>query len=131
MYQTAYSMDNPMYQIVYYLTYLGICIALILSLGRILHRAGRVLLDDAFPASRTLVRAVSQLLDIGFYLMSFGYVATLTPTYETLHDAGEVVKMESGKLGGLLLLLGCVHLFNMLLLAFFRRRGGPASSLTV
>jgi hypothetical protein len=111
-----------MYQLTYYLTYLGVCAALIFGLARILHCAGRVLLDEAFPGKLTLVRALTQLLDIGFYLMSFGYVAASTPTYENLYNLGEVGKMESGKLGGLLLLLGCVHLFNMLLLALFRRK---------
>jgi len=118
---------NRTYEVTYYLSYLGICAALILWLGRVLRRAGRVLFDEAFPGAVTLIRALTQLLDIGFYLMSFGYVTAWVANYEALHDLGEVVKMESGKVGGLLLLLGCVHLFNMLLLALFRRRGSVAS----
>lgn len=121
-----------MYQTTYYVSYLGICAALIFWLGRILNRAGGVLLRDAFPGNATLVKAVSQLLDIGFYLMSFGYVAAWSANYEALHDLGEVSKMVSGRTGGLLLLLGVVHLFNLLLLALFRRRmvvtAAPAAS---
>jgi hypothetical protein len=119
-----------MYQTTYYVTYLGICAALIFWLGRILHRAGRVLLEEAFPGSSTVVRAVNQLLDIGFYLMSVGYVAAWCSNYEDLHNLGEMTKMVSGRVGGLLLLLGVVHLFNLLLLALFRRRA-PAVAAPV
>lgn len=121
-----------MFQTIYYITYLGITTALILWLGRILHRAGFVLLEDAFHERPMLVRAIGQLLDIGFYLMSFGYVVAWAADYELLHDPGEVAKMVAGKVGGLLLLLGVVHLFNLLLLALVRRRSAasptPATS---
>ena len=119
-----------MYQETYYIGYLGICSALILWLGRLLHRAGGTLLDDAFSSNRVLLKAISQLLDVGFYLMGFGYVAAWTASYEDFHNFGEVTKMVCGKFGGLLLLLGTVHLFNLLLLALFRRRTAALSAQT-
>ena len=115
-----------MFQATYYVVYLGISAALILWLGRVLHRAGAVLLEDGFHERPILVKAIGQLLDIGFYLMSLGYVAAWAANYEELHDGGELAKMVSGRVGGLLLLLGVVHLFNLLLLALFRRK--PAAS---
>jgi hypothetical protein len=117
-----------MYQTVYYVSHLGISAALIFWLGLILHRAGGVLLSDAFPGSPTLIKAIGQLLDVGFYLMSFGYVAAWSANYEDLHNFGEVSKMVSGRVGGLLLLLGVVHLFNLLLLALFRRRSAAVAA---
>ena len=116
-----------MFQTTYYFVYLGICAALILWLGRVLHRAGAVLLEDAFHERQVLVKAIGQLLDIGFYLMSFGYVTAWAANYEDLHNAGELAKMISGRVGGLLLLLGVVHLFNLLLLALFRRRSAASA----
>jgi hypothetical protein len=57
--------------------------------------------------------------------LSFGYVALsirvnwqIWPN-ETLT---QVLGFELGEIGGFLLLLGFVHLFNLLLLAIFRRR---------
>jgi hypothetical protein len=111
-----------MYLTLYYISYLTISIALILWLGRILHRAGAVLLDEAFHDKPALVAAVSHLLDIGFYLMSVGYVVAWTGTYFPMDTFTMVVQIVSGKVGGFLLMLGCVHLFNLLLLAIFRRR---------
>jgi hypothetical protein len=121
-----------MYLTTYYVAYLTISVALILWLGRILHRAGAVLLDEAFHDKPALVAAVSHLLDIGFYLMSVGYVIAWTGTYFPMDTFSMVIQIVSGKVGGFLLMLGCVHLFNLLLLALFRRRtfvsATPASS---
>jgi hypothetical protein len=41
----------------------------------------------------------------------------------------QVAEMETAKIGGFLLMLGCVHLFNLLLLAIFRRRTPVSPSL--
>jgi hypothetical protein len=121
-----------MYQTTYYATYLGISVALIFWLGRVLHRAGAVLLDEAFHDKPTLVRAVGQLLDIGFYLMSIGYLAAWASLTWPMNSYGEVAQAVSGRVGGMLLMLGVVHLFNLFLLALFRRRtvvaAAPANS---
>lgn len=121
-----------MYATTYYVTYLGICAALIFWLGRTLHRAGGVLLEEAFLGKPTLTRAVSHLLDIGFYLMSLGYVTAWAADYWQMATYGQVAQAVSGKVGGLLLMLGCLHLFNLLLLAIFRSRtltsSAPAAS---
>jgi len=112
------------YMTTYYVTYLGICGALIVWLARALHRAGGVLLEEAFQGNSTVVRAVGQLLDIGFYLVSLGYVAVSVNFAWSFPNLGQVAQFVCGKVGGFLLMMGFVHLFNMLLLALFRRRGG-------
>jgi hypothetical protein len=110
------------YETVYYLTYLGSSVALIFWLARILHRAGGVFLDEAFHGNTALVRAVAQLLDVGFYLISFGWVASSFQPSGMLTGYALVGRMVCQKVGGFLLLMGFVHLFNMLLLAIFRHR---------
>ena len=111
-----------MYLTIYYVSYLTISAVIIFWLGRVLHRAGAVLLNEAFHHKPALVAAVSHLLDIGFYLMSVGYVTAWTGTYFPMDTFTMVVQIVSGKVGGFLLMLGCVHLFNLLVLAIFRRR---------
>jgi hypothetical protein len=107
----------------YYAVYLGTCLLLIVSLGWILHRAGAVLLGDAFVGKLQLVTAIGNLLDLGFYLVSVGYLALSWQTNWRIDNLETVARIVSTKLGGLLLLLGALHLFNLLLLAIFRRRG--------
>jgi hypothetical protein len=108
--------------VTYYCVYLGACALLIAGLGWTFHRAGGVFLKDAFVGNTTLVDAVARLLDIGFYLVSVGYVALTYSTYLPTMDLSWVLKIVSWKVGGLMLLLGVAHLFNLLLLALFRQR---------
>jgi hypothetical protein len=108
----------------YYAAYLGLCAGLILLLSWIFHRSGSVFLDDAFGGNRALVRAVTHLLDVGFYLVSIGYVGvSYRILWGPINSYGMVAEAVIGKLGGFLLLLGFAHLFNLLLLALFRKRG--------
>jgi hypothetical protein len=122
-----------MYLEAYYLSYLAICAALIFWLGRTFHRAGSILLPDAFGGNAQLVNAVAHLLDVGFYLVSIGYVAVSYQSYwQQINTYTVVAQVVTVKVGVFLLLLGTAHLFNMLLLAIFRRRssapriGAPA-----
>jgi len=119
-----------MYLEAYYASYLGICAALIFWLGWTLHRTGSVFLSDAFAGNATPVRAVAHLLDVGFYLVSVGYVCV---TYQLfvwpqINSYQRVAQTVSAKVGGFLPLLGFAHLFNLLLLAIFKRRAGAAAS---
>jgi len=114
-----------MNQTIYYVSYLGICAALILWLARILNRSGAIFLHDSFGDKEVLIHSIAHLLDIGFYLLSFGYVAlSIRINWEIWPNErlGQVLGFEVSEIGGFLLLLGSVHLFNLLLLAIFRRR---------
>ena len=122
-----------MYQITYYVSYLAICAALIFWLARTLNRSGAIFLNEAFGNNTLLVRSVTHLLNIGFYLLSFGYVALSIRVNWQIWPSNTfplVLGFELGEIGGFLLLLGFVHLFNLLLLAIFRRRTvvAPASA---
>lgn len=114
-----------MYQITYYISYLGICAALIFWLARILNRSGAIFLHDSFGDKEVLIRSIAHLLDVGFYLLSFGYLALSIRVNWQLWPSKTltlVLGFELAQIGGFLLLLGFVHLFNLLLLAIFRRR---------
>jgi len=116
-----------MYQTQYYIVYSVLCAVLIVFLAVVLHRAGDVFLQDSFPGRPELTKAVARLLDIGFYLVSFGYVALTFQTFMPLDKVGDVTQIVSTKVGCFLLLLGAMHFFNLLLLSIFRRRG-PATA---
>jgi hypothetical protein len=120
----------PSHAAAYYAAYFIICFLLIAALSWILHAAGRIFLNDAFAGNSVLVRTVQRLLDIGFYLVSIGYVALTYSTYVEMDSYDTVVKIVSFKVGGLLLLLGVSHVFNLLLLALFRQRRGGAATAT-
>jgi hypothetical protein len=120
---------QPDYLAAYYCVYLGVSTILIVSLNWVLRGMGRVFLGDAFAGNTALVRAVARLMDIGFYLVSLGYIFITYQTMWPINDFATVEKIASMKIGGLMLLLGIAHIFNLLLLALFRQRRAPASTL--
>lgn len=106
----------------YYLIYLGSCATLIGWLSFTFHRSGAIFLREAFRGDETLVRAVNHLLDIGFYLVSIGYVVLTHEPWGWQVNLVPTGTMILLKLGWFLLFMGVLHLFNLLLLAIFRRR---------
>ncbi len=93
-----------------------------------LHWAGDIFLHDSFRDKPELARAVARLLDIGFYLVSVGYVGVSFRSFVQYDTIGDVGSVMATKLG-LFLLLGFLHVFNVLILAIFRgRREGSAAA---
>lgn len=112
----------------YYAVYLGSCAVVIATTGFIFHRSGAIFLNNAFAGNHTLARAVGRLLDMGFYLVSLGYVGlSCVVTNWEVRDHASLVQSVIGKLGGLLLVIGIGHIFNLLALALFR--GRPAQRI--
>jgi hypothetical protein len=117
-----------MYATDYYALYGIACAALVAGLGRTLHWAGDVFLRDAFRERPELVRAVGRLLDIGFYLVCTGYVSATYRSWADFARFADVADVLATKLGILLLLLGFLHVFNILVLAIFRGRQGSGQA---
>jgi hypothetical protein len=120
-----------MYQTHYYVLYSIACGLLIAGMALVLHWAGDVFLHDAFRDRPELVGAVARLLDIGFYLVSAGYVALTFRSYVQFNTLGDVDSVMATKLGFFLLLLGFLHVFNVLILAIFRGRRDAAPAPAV
>ena len=104
-----------------YITYLTISILLTFWVARTLHRNGRVFLVDVFRRE-DLADSVNHLLVVGFYLVNLGYVSLalkMTGDVETLRVGIEAL---SGKVGGVLLVLGSMHFFNLFVFSRLRKR---------
>jgi uncharacterized membrane protein len=106
----------------YYSIYLGCCAIAIAILGVIFHRSGAIYLNNAFAGNHTLARAVGRLLDLGFYLLSLGYVLLFCAPDWAMESARDLAKSVEGKIGGLLLVLSIGHIVNMVVLSFFGHR---------
>jgi hypothetical protein len=65
---------------------------------------------------------------VGFYLINIGYITLALKTTEPLATLREAIELESTKIGVVLLILGAMHIFNILVFARMRRRAveGPA-----
>jgi len=112
-----------MYIVVAYLVYLAISLSATVWVATTLYRNGRVFLVDAFRGNAELADSVNHLLVVGFYLINVGYVALALSTASTLTAVRGVIELVCDKIGVVLLVLGCMHFFNLYVFNRLRRRG--------
>lgn len=111
------------WQVITYIAYLLISVALTVWVARTLHRNGRIFLVDSFLGNEPLADSVNHLLVVGFYLINIGYVALALKYGAAAVGAQEALEVLSTKVGLVLLVLGGMHFFNLFLFARLRRRG--------
>ena len=108
--------------VVMYVAYAALSVGLTIWVARTLSKHGKVFLVDVFGGNMDLADAVNRLLVVGFYLLNFGYVALALRTAELVETTRSAVEMLSWKVGLVLLVLGGMHLFNVLIFSRVRRR---------
>ena len=107
--------------VVAYALYLLISIPLTVLVARTLSRHGRTFLTEVFADSPGLANAVNQLLVVGFYLVSLGFVTLFLTSHAQVPTAREVFELLSVKVGTVALILGGMHLTNVLVFNATRR----------
>jgi hypothetical protein len=109
-------------EIMTYLVYLAISIALTVWVAHTLHKNGRVFLVDVFHGNEPLADSVNHLLVVGFYLINLGYVCLALKLGYVLASAQEGIEALSVKVGMVLIVLGGMHFFNLFIFSRMRRR---------
>jgi hypothetical protein len=119
-----------------YAAYLAVSIGLTVFVASALSRSGRVYLAGVFGGDDGLAAAVNRMLVVGFCLLSLGYAALTLRTSADIHGPGQAIGVLSVKVGEELLVLGALHLVNMMFFTRLRRRQdtgarpGAATTLT-
>ena len=108
--------------VVAYALYLLISVPLTVLVARTLSKHGRAFLTEVFADSPALATAVNQLLVVGFYLISLGFVTLFLTSSAQVPTAREVFELISVKVGTVALVLGVMHLTNVLVFNGIRRR---------
>ncbi|WP_414944320.1 hypothetical protein [Amycolatopsis sp. cmx-11-32] len=108
--------------VVAYALYLAITVPLTVLVARTLSRHGKTFLEDVFQEKQALAHSVNQLLVVGFYLVSLGFVALFLTSNDTVLDARDVFEMLSVKVGTVALVLGVMHVGNVLVFNGIRRK---------
>lgn len=122
-----------------YGAYLVFSIALTIWVARALSSTGQIFLVRCFGQDLELAQSTNRLLVIGFYLVNIGFVCY---RLEFWHPGETYVLAEIGsRVGVTLLVLGAMHVFNMLMIARMGRTVGgwlaaqqaevPAANTTV
>lgn len=105
-----------------YMTYLTVSIALTVWVARTLSAHGQVFLVDVFAGDAGMAASVNKLLVVGFYLLNLGYVSLALTLDEPVSTGRGAIEALSGRVGGVLLVLGVVHCANLFVLSRMRRR---------
>jgi hypothetical protein len=105
-----------------YIAYLLVAIPLTVWVARTLGTNGYHFIKDVFAGDEQLTHAVNKLLQVGFYLLNFGFVTLWLRTADPILDARGVVETVAVKIGAVLLVLGVLHVVNVIVLNGFRKR---------
>jgi hypothetical protein len=105
-----------------YVLYLILSIVLTVWVARTLFVNGRVFLVDVFRGNDQLADSVNHLLVVGFYLINLGYVALALRLGYDVKDLRFSIEALSRKVGGVLLVLGAMHLLNLYVFNRIRQR---------
>ena len=107
--------------LIVYVVYVVLAVLLITWLGVVLHRNGRVFLNDVFVDQPGMADAVSKLLVTGFLVFTLGY-ALLLLRIDGAATTLQALRYSVRQFGILLLSLGAMHSLNMMILLQVRRR---------
>ena len=116
-------MDNDSLTYLEYGIYLLVSLSVTIWVGRTLFSSGRPFLLEAFHGNETMADSVNNLLIIGFYLVNFGFMLLFLSTGTPPERGLTVAEHLSWKLGVVVIVLGVMHLINLIVLNGLRNRG--------
>jgi uncharacterized BrkB/YihY/UPF0761 family membrane protein len=117
------------YHIITYGLYVIMTIALTVWVANTLFKNGRIFLVDIFHGNEPLADSVNKLLVVGFYLINVGYAVFTLKILDEVQSTQTVIETLSVKIGGIILILGGMHFFN--LFVFFRLRNRAKNEIQV
>ena len=96
-----------------YIIYLVVSLAITFFVGRTLNKNGRVFLVENFKGNEALADSTNHLLLVGFYLVNLGFIFLALKHGQKPIDAVTAIEFLSTKIGIVIVVLGCLHFFNM------------------
>ncbi|HMR17918.1 MAG TPA: hypothetical protein PKA53_01345 [Sphingobacterium sp.] len=104
------------YNILAYLIFGAITIYIILRVGKLFHRNGRIFILSFFDERKDLTDTTNNLLLVGYYLFNIGYTILQFSTWDKVSDWSSLISSVSIKTGLLVLLLAGLHFNNMFII---------------
>ena len=109
------------YNVLAYLIYLAATLLLILWLGATLYRNGKPFIVMCLGGDVTLATAINKILLAGYYLLNIGYTIYCLRIWNDVSGWLELFETVGVKIGIIVLILGVMHIINVLLLLLRRR----------
>jgi len=102
------------YNVLTYLLYLFIILYVVIYVGTMLYRNGIHFLVNTFHGDKVLAMALNKFLIAGYYLVNIGYSIIVLKIWQKVESFQNMVEVLSFKAGIIILMLGIMHLFNLL-----------------
>jgi len=95
---------------------------IILWVGRLFHKNGRIFILSLFKNNIALTDTTNNLLLMGYYLLNIGYAVIQFSYWKQIQTFEVLISSIALKTGTLLFVLVCMHYFNMFGIYFFAKK---------
>lgn len=105
-----------------YILYITVTYYITVHTGYSFYKNGRVFILKETNQNEILTDSINKLLLLGYYLLNLGYVAITLYGWETIFTFNQLVNTLSFKIGIILVMLACIHYFNMFIIHFVSQK---------
>lgn len=107
--------------IIAYCIYLLIGVGITVFVGKHLHKNGYYLILDLFD-NEVFTKTLNLMLLVGYYLVNIGYISMTITTFNHMENAQDVFEAVGEKVGLIFIILGLLHVNNILVLSLLSKR---------
>jgi len=101
------------YNILGYIIYLLFTFTVILYVGQLCYRNGKIYSLRVFKGDEELTEKTNRILLVCYYLFNLGYCLLVIYSWQSLTNWRECIETVALKAGAILISLGILHLSNM------------------
>ena len=110
------------YNIRAYMIYLALMIFIIVYVGKLFYRNGRVFILTLFRDNEALTDHVNHIILIAYYLFNIGYAFFTLQRWETIVTIQSLISVIAANMGVLIFILALTHYMNMLLIYYLSKK---------
>lgn len=110
------------YNILAYVIYIAIMVFIIVYVGRLFHKNGRVFIVDLFKGEIAQADNLNNILLLAYYLFNIGYAFVKLRFWDKVTDVELLMSSLGSNLGLLILILAVTHYFNMALIHYLSQK---------
>lgn len=110
------------YNILTYAIYLAIMVFIIVYVGWLFYKNGRVFILALFNGNEEQTDNLNKLLLLAYYLFNIGYAFLKLRFWKVVGDYGQMIASLGRNIGLLIFILAVTHYFNMVLINYLSKK---------
>lgn len=110
------------YNIFTYLVYLAIMVFIIVYVGWLFYKNGRVFILALFNGHEEQADNLNRLLLLAYYLFNIGYAFLKLRFWTKVTNSEQMISSLGSNIGLLILILAVTHYFNMVLIKYLSKK---------